>query len=99
MKLHQSQYQDILKSLDAFQITHERLTLVKKKGRIRVQLEGVDATFEFFKRKSVSLSEQSHQWQQLEHYELNVNGQPALLAEWKEVVVHLSKWLRLHTRP
>jgi hypothetical protein len=94
MKLHQSQYQDILKLLDEFQIPHERLSLVKKKGRIKVQIKDVDSTFEFFKRKSVSLSEDGKEWQKSEHYELNVDGNPALLADWKEVITHLNKWLQ-----
>ncbi|HEY5692732.1 MAG TPA: hypothetical protein VIS49_14850 [Cyclobacteriaceae bacterium] len=59
MKLQQTQYQEILNALDDFQITHELLFLVKKKGRVRVQIEGVDSAFEFFKRESGSLAEET----------------------------------------
>lgn len=93
MKLHQTQYQDILNALDEFQIEHERLSLVKKKGRIRVQIEGVDSTFEFFRRKSVSLMEETKEWQKSEHYELSVGSNAALVADWIEVVNHLKRWL------
>lgn len=88
MKLLPSQYQDLIEALDEVDIAHEQLFLVKKKGRICVHIEGVNATFEFFKRKSVSLSDETKEWRQSEHYELKVSDKEAVVADWKEVVSH-----------
>ena len=94
MKLLQSQYQDVLQALDEFQINHDRLSLTKKKGRINVHIDGIDSSFEFFKRKSVSLSEDANAWEKSEHFELKAGGTAALVADWKEVVAHLKRWLQ-----
>lgn len=93
MKLLQNQYQDIIQTLNEFNISTEKLSLVKKKGRIKIYIEGVGPHFEFFRRKSVSLTPIDHQWEKSEHYELNVAGSIALAADWAEVVTQFRKWL------
>lgn len=93
MKLLQHQYQDIIHTLNEFNINTEKLSLVKKKGRIKISIEGVDPHFEFFRRKSVSLTPIDHQWQKSEHYELNISGSVASAADWGEVVSQFRKWL------
>lgn len=95
MKLLKQQYQDILNSLDAFHIAHQKITLVKKKGRIKIQLAGVESYFEFFRRKSVSLTDDDHQWQKSEHYELKVDGKASLVEDWEGVISHLNTWLTI----
>lgn len=94
MKLTRTQYQDILKTLTEFNIAQEKLSLVKKKGRIKLHIEGIDSTFEFFRRKSVSLTEEDHQWLQSELYEVNAAGKTSVVANWNEVISLLHKWLK-----
>lgn len=98
MKLHKNQYQDILNTIDDFNIVQERLSLIKKKGRIQIHIEGIESYFELFRRKSVILTEPDHQWQRSGHYEIVVNGTPLLLADWQEVLTHLNKWLHSKTK-
>lgn len=93
MKLLKNQYQDLLSILDDFGIEHERLSLVKKKGRIKIHIQGFDSYFEFFRRKSISLTDDDHKWQKSEHYELNYNSQAVLVADWNEVIAHFKRWV------
>ena len=93
MKLLPYQYQDILKAIDEYKIGHEALSLVKKKGRIKIHIEGFESYFEFFRRKSISLTELDHKWQKSEHYELNYNSQAVLAADWEDVLTHFNRWI------
>lgn len=94
LKLLRTQYQDILQVLAELKIPLEKLSLVKTKGRIRVKVAGVDSHFEFFKKKSVSLTQDGHQWKELEHYELNVSGKRHYVLAWPDVVLALKVWLK-----
>ena len=94
MKLSKTQYQDIRRLLAEFGINQEKLSLVKKKGRIKLHIEGIETTFEFFRRKSVSLTEEDHQWQKSELYEVNAAGKASIVANWNEVISLLHKWLK-----
>jgi hypothetical protein len=92
LKLLKAQYQDILQTLEDQKIPMENLSLVKVKGRIRVQVSGVDSHFEFFKRKSVVITE-THQWQHVEHHELNISGKHKIVSVWSDVVLEFKLWL------
>ncbi|MEQ8362702.1 MAG: hypothetical protein RIF39_03485 [Cyclobacteriaceae bacterium] len=94
MKLLKAQYQDILQVLEEQKIPIEKLSLVKIKGRIRVLVAGVDSHFEFFRRKSVAITQEKHQWEHVEHYELNILGVRKNVSVWPEVVLALELWLK-----
>jgi len=97
LKLLKTQYQDILQILAELKIPLENLSLVKTKGKIRVIVTGFDPYFEFFRRKSVSLTQEVHQWKELEHYELNVSGKLHHVPPWSDVVLALRAWLKDQT--
>lgn len=92
LKLLKVQYQDILQTLEDQKIPPENLSLVKVKGRIRVQISGIESYFEFFRRKSVTITE-THQWKDLEHYELNISGKHKIVTVWSDVVLEFELWL------
>lgn len=93
MKLLKNQYQDVLEVLSDLKISEERLSLIKRKGKIQLRIEGIDGYFEFFRRKSTSLTSEDHQWQKSEHYELNIEGQTAMISDWDQVISYLKTWL------
>ena len=95
MKLLKSQYQDIVRGLEDFDIKIDRLSLVKKKGRIRIHIEGRASYFEFFHRKFTSLTPESHQWEKSGHFELNVDGVRTLEGSWDGVMSSYRSWLKL----
>lgn len=93
MKLLKNQYQDILNVLQESGMSIENFTLTKKKGRIKIQVSGEDSFFEFFRRKSVALDEEDHQWRHSEHYELTSLGRQLIVAEWHEVMSKFKEWV------
>ena len=99
MKLLKTQYQDIQKVMSEFNIAPERLSMVKKKGRIKIRIEGIDSIFEFFRRKSTILTPDDHQWEKLERYEISINGEVLYLSKWSEVVINLKNWLQDQLNP
>ncbi len=92
MKLLKTQYEDIMRALEQHAISKEAVFFVKKRGRISIKVNHFDSTFEFFKRKSVSLNEM-HQWEKSECYELNVGGNSMTVARWEDVLSRLNSWL------
>jgi hypothetical protein len=92
MKLLKTQYQDILSALDELSIAHERLSLVKKRGRIKIQIENINSSFYFFRRKSVSITTE-HQWEKSEHYEVTIDGKVSVTMGWDQVMVMIKSWL------
>ncbi|MCB0487226.1 MAG: hypothetical protein R2820_09305 [Cyclobacteriaceae bacterium] len=94
MKLLKDQYQDIVGLANSFQLSEGDISLVKRRGRINISVTGFSSSFEFFRRKSVSLSANDRQWEKLEHYELNYDGQKIIVANWKDVTHHFGQWLR-----
>jgi len=93
MKLLKTQYDDMVKEFDTCGITSDRILFVKKKGRIKITIAGFASHFEFFRRKSITLSE-SHQWEKSEYYELNIAGKPLTAANWTEVMISFADWLK-----
>ncbi|MGE0589363.1 MAG: hypothetical protein AB7O48_12370 [Cyclobacteriaceae bacterium] len=94
MKLLKSQYQDIVGLANSFHISEKDISLIKRRGRINISIPDFTTSFEFFRRKSISLSADDHQWEKLEHYELNFSGQKIIVASWDEVVHHFERWLQ-----
>lgn len=71
----------------------ESILLVKRKGRIRIQLPEESSYFEFFRVKSVSIDETNHTWENFEHYETVSDGVVRTVANWEEVIAEVRKWL------
>ncbi len=99
MKLLKTQYQDIQKVMKEFNIDPEQLSMVTKKGRIKIQIEGIDTFFEFFRRISTILTPDDHQWEKIEHYEINIDGKATDLSNWNEVIIKLKNWLQDQLKP
>ncbi|HRK52491.1 MAG TPA: hypothetical protein PK185_01160 [Cyclobacteriaceae bacterium] len=94
MKLSKHQYQDILQVLTELNIPPENLSLVKRKGRIRVIISGIDSYFEFFKRKSIAITRDGLQWKDVAHYELNISGIHKNVPAWIEVILEFRIWIK-----
>lgn len=67
--------------------------LVKRKGRIRLEVEGRPGFFEFFKRKSVEIRDLSHEWVESAHFEILTEEGPMMVGDWQEVMSKLQLWL------
>lgn len=93
MKLLQIQYLEICEVIKEFDIAKERLSLLKKKGRIKIEIEGISSSFDFFKRKGVSLANPDHQWEKSEYYELTAKDTPSTVSTWPEVIIAFRNWL------
>ncbi|MFZ1807597.1 MAG: hypothetical protein WAU36_10265 [Cyclobacteriaceae bacterium] len=94
MKLSKTQYQDIIHVLDELKISQEKLSLVKIKGRIRISVTEQDSYFEFFRRKSISITKDQHQWKESEHYELTVSGKLHKVPAWPDVLKAFKAWIK-----
>jgi len=89
MKLTQSQYQSLAFILTQHGIDINSVSLIKKKGRIRIQLASMPTSFfEFFRRKSVV-----HQWENSEHFEITDGTTKQNVGNWEGVLVHFKAWL------
>ncbi|MBZ0244715.1 MAG: hypothetical protein K8H85_02105 [Cyclobacteriaceae bacterium] len=94
MKLSKHQYQDILQVLTELNIPPENLSLVKRKERIRVIISGIDSYFEFFKRKSIAITQDGLQWKDVAHYELNISEIHKNVSAWIEVILEFRFWIK-----
>lgn len=98
MKLLQIQYLDICEAINEFGIDRERLSLVKKRGRIKIQIEGISPSFELFKRKNVSLANPDHQWEKSEYYELTATDTQSIVSTWEEVISAFKIWIKIQVQ-
>jgi len=92
MKLLSNQYEDITKILASAGFTIKDYSLVKRKGRIRVNIEGETAFFEFFSVGKVNLTDQQ-KWQKSEHYEVSTLGERSIAEDWQAVMKAFKQWL------
>lgn len=79
--------------LDELKISHEQLSLVKVKGRIRISVSEEDSYFEFFRRRSTSITKDDHQWRESEHYEITSSGNLYHVPAWSDVIKAFKVWL------
>jgi hypothetical protein len=81
-----------MQALDIKGIKASDISLIKRKGRIRIELAGENVYFEFFKRKSVQISDDKHQWERSEHFEIKTQSQALTVGDWEDVVKKLKAW-------
>ena len=96
MKVTSQQVNGLNMVLQQCGVDKSRLSLVKRHGRINVFVEGLDSRFEFFRRKSISITPGDHQWEKLEHYEVNFGGNKIIVASWDEVIQQFRQWVQSH---
>lgn len=79
--------------LDGAGVQADTWRLVKRKGRIRLEVDDRAGFFEFFKRKSVEINDLSHEWVESAHFEVLSEKGPMMVGDWQEVMVQLRLWL------
>ena len=95
MKLPGTYYQQINEAITQRKMPLDLFSLTKKRGWIYINYIPDNSYFSFFRKKSVTISEANHQWENQEIFKIKPSdGNHQQKENWQEVMASLSDWLK-----
>lgn len=94
MKLPKAYYQQINEAITQNQMPLQFFSLIKKKGWIYINHSPSEQFFSFFRKKTVEISTENHQWEQKELFKSKTSsGKITEYHNWEQVLTHFTSWL------
>ncbi len=94
MKLPRIYYEQINEAINRQKIPLKSFSFTKKRGWIYINHHPSDRYFSFFRKKSVTISSQTHQWESSETFKIKPSdGDPQQKEHWQGVMESLMAWL------
>ena len=95
MKLPKAYYEQINEAITNREIPLQSFSYTKKRGWVYLNHLPSGSYFSFFRKKSVVIHEQNHQWENREVFKTKIAGGPIEEREnWEGVMASFTSWLK-----